>query len=156
MSGWLGVMAIAVTVFFLKDIFSIFLPANKGQITYIALLLVLLISVYSLINERRLKIKEIELPASTRTAGLKGLTFVQLSDLHLGIIKNESWLNELVEKVNSLNPDFIVVTGDIMDDRAIFDEKYSNVLKKLKSRYGVFACLGNHEYYAGVCYRANS
>lgn len=148
-SIWLGVMAISVTVFLVKDLFSVFLPANKGTITYIALSLVLLISVYSLINERRIKVREIELPTSKKTADLKGMTFVQLSDLHLGIIKNERWLNMIVDKVNLLNPDFIVVTGDIMDDRAIFDEKYSNVLRRLKSKYGVFACLGNHEYYAG-------
>jgi len=148
-SIWLGVMSIAVTVFLFKDILSVFLPANKGQVTYVALFLIFLISVYSFVNEGRTRIKEIELPTSEKTASLKGMTFVQLSDLHLGIIKNERWLNGVVEKVNSLDPDFIVVTGDIIDDRAIFDEKYSAVLRRLKSKYGVFACLGNHEYYAG-------
>lgn len=148
-SIWLGVMSISITAFILKDIFSIFFPASKGNITYTALFLVLLISVYSLINERRIRIREVDLPASNKTASLKGMTFVQLSDLHLGVIKNEDWLNGIVEKVNSLNPDFILVTGDILDDRAMFDEKYSRVLRRLKSKYGVFACLGNHEYYAG-------
>ena len=148
-SIWLGVLGISVTVFILKDLVSAFLPANKGLITYIALVLAVLISVYSLINERIIKGKVVELPASGKAASLRGMTLVQLSDLHLGIIKNERWLNEVVEKVNALTPDVILVTGDILDDRAIFDEKYSNVLKKLKSKYGVFACLGNHEYYAG-------
>ncbi|MEI6092842.1 MAG: metallophosphoesterase [bacterium] len=148
-SIWLGVMAISVTVFLLQDIVSALLPANKEQITYTALFLVVLISVYSFINESKTKIKEVTLPTTERTTAFKGMTVVQLSDLHLGIIKNEHWLNELVEKVNSLNPDIIVITGDILDDRAMFDEKYSNVLKQLKSKYGIFACLGNHEYYAG-------
>jgi len=148
-SIWLGVLAISFSVFLLKDIVSIFLPANKGEITYAALLLVLLISIYSLINESILRVKEIDIPVSDKAKGLSGMTIVQLSDLHLGIIKNEKWISSVVEKVNSLNPDLILVTGDIVDDSAIFDKKYSDVLKQLKSKYGVFACLGNHEYYAG-------
>ena len=148
-SIWLGVMSISFTVFLVKDIFSIFLPFSKGHVTYAALFITLLISVYSLINESIVRVKEINIPVNEKSQSLKGMTFVQVSDLHLGVIKNEKWLSDVVEKVNSLKPDLIFITGDIMDDRATFDQKYSDILKRLKSKYGVFACLGNHEYYAG-------
>jgi len=148
-SIWLGVLAISVTVFFAKDLFSIFL-STKGLFTYVAIILSLLISVYSFVNEGKIRVKEISLPANENTVDLKGMTFVLLSDLHLGVIKDYNWLDGVVKKVNSLDPDFIIITGDILDDRAIFDGKYSDALKRLKSKYGVFACVGNHEYYAGI------
>lgn len=84
---------------------------------------------------------------SSLPASLKGLTIVQLTDLHIGPILKKDWLQQVVEKTNALNPDLILLTGDYADGYA---SKISNELaplQNLASRYGVWAVTGNHEYY---------
>lgn len=81
---------------------------------------------------------------------MKGFKIVHLSDLHLGTISKEKWLEQVVEKVNSLEPDLIVITGDLIDSDINGVEKLVDPLKKLNSRYGVFSVTGNHEFYAGL------
>lgn len=75
---------------------------------------------------------------------------VQISDLHIGGLVGKSFVKEVVEKVNALSPDLIVITGDLVDIKienagAILDE-----LKSLKSVYGVYYIVGNHEYFHGI------
>ena len=148
-SIWLGVMAISFSMLILKDAASYFIPTAKEYLTYVALVMTCIMCVYSYINESKVRVHEIEIPVNKDIEGLRGMTFVQLSDLHLDTIKDEKWIDAVVTQVNALSPDFIVITGDIVDGRAIFHNEKSDILKKLKSKYGVFGCLGNHEYYAG-------
>jgi predicted MPP superfamily phosphohydrolase len=74
------------------------------------------------------------------------------SDLHLSPVNNESFLHKIVKKVNALNPDIILLPGDIVDDKAeILSRNCIGVgLKNLKSKYGVFSSTGNHEFINGV------
>ncbi len=56
-------------------------------------------------------------------------------------------MQELIDKVNAANPDFIVITGDIAD---VAPNKYNralDLLKKLKAKYAILGVPGNHEYY---------
>ncbi len=149
-SIWLGIISICFSVFLLKDLISLFLPSYKFYITSISIFIVLSLSLYSLLNERRLVVREIMLPVRSELKGLAGTTFVQLSDLHLDHIKDPVWLNRVVEKVNALDPDFVLITGDLVDVGAVLDKEKAEGLKKIKTRYGVYACLGNHEYYSDV------
>ena len=58
--------------------------------------------------------------------------------------------SQIVARINELNPDIVVITGDLVDESVSHMEKMAGPLSKLKSRLGVFAITGNHEYYAGV------
>ena len=74
---------------------------------------------------------------------------VMLSDLHLGKNLHEKFLRGLIEKINALNADIVVIVGDLIDTKP--DEiDYIHLLDEIKSRYGVFFALGNHEYYRGL------
>jgi predicted MPP superfamily phosphohydrolase len=89
---------------------------------------------------------EARLPALPRA--LDGLTLVQISDLHVSRLLHGPRVRALVERVNVLNPDLVVLTGDIVD--GFPDRRAESVapLRDLRARHGVFACAGNHEYYA--------
>lgn len=78
--------------------------------------------------------------------GIEGLTIVQLSDFHLGSFPSESPVKKIVEKVNELNPDLIFFTGDLVNDLSMEAEPYIPILSQLKSKYGIFSSLGNHDY----------
>lgn len=76
------------------------------------------------------------------------LKMVMLSDLHLGAVRSETRLEEIVERVNTMEPDIIVIPGDIFNDdfTAIQDPKrVSDLFKQLKATYGVYGTLGNHD-----------
>ena len=75
-----------------------------------------------------------------------GLKIVHLSDIHFGSTITENDLDHLVNKVNELNPDIVVITGDIIDERTSYDKNIIiDYLKKIQSKLGKFAIRGNHD-----------
>jgi len=81
--------------------------------------------------------------------GAGQLRIVQISDLHISIYSSAALMQEMVSRVNRLQPDVIVITGDIIDNsvKPYFDQEMPRILGGLKSRYGVYAILSNHDYY---------
>ncbi|MDR2504130.1 MAG: metallophosphoesterase [Deltaproteobacteria bacterium] len=80
--------------------------------------------------------------------GLDGLTLVQISDLHASALLSEEYVRQVVEQANALNPDFILLTGDMVDGSPAARAADVGPLRRLRARHGVFACAGNHEYYS--------
>lgn len=77
------------------------------------------------------------------------LNIVLISDIHMGYINGNRDLIKLAEKVNTLNPDVVLIAGDVVDmhiEPVIQKNMFDN-LQKIKSRYGIFAVLGNHDIY---------
>jgi len=79
---------------------------------------------------------------------LQGLRILQLSDIHLRGKRDQGRLEALVNQVNSLSPDLIAITGDIVDGPLDNLRKSTSSLARLKAKDGVYLVLGNHEYYA--------
>ena len=90
----------------------------------------------------RTEIKLNQLPEN-----LDQFKIVQLSDVHIDQTTDPNYADLLVEKANSLNPDIIVLTGDIVDGFVKDLESKVTSLKKLKANHGVYYIPGNHEYY---------
>jgi predicted MPP superfamily phosphohydrolase len=80
---------------------------------------------------------------------LDGLTLVQISDLHISPLFQEERTRAVVDTVNALEPDLILFTGDTVDGSPERRAGAIAPLKDLRARYGVFGCMGNHEYYGG-------
>ena len=76
-----------------------------------------------------------------------GYRIVQISDLHVGTWgKNTEFLNNLVDTINSLNPDLILFTGDIVNRESGELTPFISVLSGLNAKDGVYSVLGNHDY----------
>lgn len=76
-----------------------------------------------------------------------GYRIVQLSDLHVGTWGNDTtFLRNVVDTVNSLNPDLIVFTGDIVNRESGELTPFAGVLSGLHAKDGVYSILGNHDY----------
>ena len=73
-----------------------------------------------------------------------------LSDLHIGPNLSRAELQEWVRRTNALEPDIILLTGDLLDSNPVYIPDYFPLLAELSAPYGVFACLGNHDHYAGA------
>jgi len=102
------------------------------------------------IGQARVAHTRVRVPLPGLHDDLRGLRIVQLSDLHIGNRLEGAKLARMVERANRLDPDLIVVTGDIFD----FDPEHiadgARELAALRARYGVYAILGNHDAFAGA------
>ena len=76
-----------------------------------------------------------------------GYKIAQISDLHVGTWdKDTTFLKNLVDTINSLNPDLIVFTGDLVNRESDELTPFTEVLSKLHAKDGVYSILGNHDY----------
>ncbi len=80
----------------------------------------------------------------------KEYTIVQLSDVHIGGIIDKEFISSLVKRVNTLNPDIVVITGDLVDTKLKYAKEALDEFKNLESKYGNYFIVGNHEYFHGV------
>jgi len=79
-----------------------------------------------------------------------GFKIVQISDLHIGQMMTTLKVKEIVDIVNSLKPDLIAITGDLVDGSVNKLLNEIMPLKNLKATKGIYFVTGNHEYYSGV------
>jgi Predicted phosphohydrolases len=93
-------------------------------------------------------VKNMEARLTRLPRELDGLRIAHLTDLHASPLLRGDWVAQVVERVNALDPDLILFTGDIVD--GLPDKRDVDVapLKNLKARYGIYSCAGNHEYYS--------
>ena len=82
--------------------------------------------------------------------GLDGYTIAQISDVHAGVFVGDRELEEGLSLVRAMRPDLIVVTGDLVDNDGRYASWLASELAKLETRDGIFAVLGNHDYYGGA------
>lgn len=90
----------------------------------------------------REELKFPDLPSS-----FDGLRIVQISDMHIGSFNNNfDDVQEGFDMINALEPDYILFTGDLVNNFADEAEPWIDRLAALKAKYGKFSILGNHDY----------
>lgn len=105
------------------------------------------LSAKAMIDARDIEIQKVDVKINNLKSPYK---LIQLSDLHIGGLVGQMFIREVVEKSNAMNPDLIVITGDLVDIDIKSASLALDELKNLHSRYGVYFIVGNHEYFHGV------
>lgn len=137
-------------------IFPAFITNDLQRTKQITAILVLTITFITVaaghINTWFPTIKNYELKIHKKPVDLKELNIVMVSDIHLGTVIGQKYLAKVVRKINGLNPDIILIPGDIIDEdiAPVIENNVGEILKKLKAKYGVYGVTGNHEYIGGV------
>lgn len=80
---------------------------------------------------------------------LEGVTFAQLTDLHIGVFTGRAELRHVAEITRRLRADHVVITGDILDYSPRHIGEAMVELAKVRGRRATFAVLGNHDHYTG-------
>lgn len=96
------------------------------------------------------EVSQVALKLARLPKALDGLKIIHLTDIHVGALIQERFLDTLVEVANSQKPDLVAITGDLVDGRVSVMGRYVKTLQKLRSRYGTFFVTGNHDYYSGA------
>ena len=91
---------------------------------------------------RRIPVRLENLPETWR-----GRTAALISDLHLGHVRNGSFLRRIVAKVMRENPDAVFLAGDLYDGTAIDAAKAAEPLRDLHAPQGTYFVAGNHEQF---------
>ena len=100
-------------------------------------------------NKRRV---HFDIETSKLSPHQKPIRVVGISDLHLGYTIGPDELEEWVQIINAEKPDVVVVGGDLIDNNVelVKHMGLDKILRKIEAPMGVYACLGNHEYIAGL------
>ena len=97
-----------------------------------------------------LGVKDVTVPVAKLHADSSGYRIVQVSDIHVGPTIGKAFLEDMVARVNALEPDLVAITGDLVDGSVAELGPVVRVLGDLRAKDGVYFVTGNHEYYSGV------
>jgi uncharacterized protein len=168
---WTGSFWIAALVYFLIAVISLdilrlinhffpFYPAfikdNYSQAKYIISASIIgfvgILLLAGHINSIIPRVETLNLSVGKKAPGLKSLNIVMVSDIHLGKIVGRSRFDQIVSRINRLNPDLVLLPGDIVDEdlAPVISQNLGEALKGIKSRFGAYAVTGNHEFFGGV------
>lgn len=158
--GWLfGALLLLAMLLLLRDVAGVVVYAFSrprgrrllaarawGKGAAVLALMLSAIGVWQAVRVPDVKTLEIALPKLPPE--LDGFRLVQLTDLHASRLLEAPWIDAVVKKTNGLDPDLIVITGDLVDGTT--DARAADVrpLQALRAHHGVYAIPGNHEYYA--------
>lgn len=100
-----------------------------------------------LVGRREIETVSVDISSPKIPESFNGYKIAQLSDLHLGTWGNDTtFISNLVDSVNSLKPDLIVFTGDLVNREYKEMLPFLAPLSRLKAPDGVISILGNHDY----------
>ena len=129
------------------DISSYLLSAKTSLL--ISLGLALASSLYGYFEALDIRTERLRIETTKLPAGVDKITIAQISDVHLGLIIRGKRLGPMLKAVKDAKPDIFVVTGDLVDAQINHLPGLAGMLREVTARYGKFAIMGNHEYYAG-------
>lgn len=108
---------------------------------------ILFIAYGSLIGRNLFEVKKVDITFENLPDGFDGYRIVQISDIHASsFIEREDQLGKAVGMINSLEPDLIVFTGDLITLSPDELNTLTGPLSELKAKDGVMSVLGNHDY----------
>lgn len=111
-------------------------------------LLALALLGYGLVEARQIRIEEVSITTPKLASGQ--VTIAQLSDMHLGMMLGDKFLERVIARLREFKPDIIVATGDIVDRQGDDFEALARHFQTYTPPLGSYAVTGNHEYYAGL------
>ena len=123
---------------------------NKAIVTFFSFVIIIMIGItlYSrYIATSGLKVKEYKIVNSKIKENFHGLKIVQLSDVYYGSTINQKELENVVNKINYINPDIVIFTGNLVYQNIELEKGYetiiSDTLSKINAKLGKFAIKGD-------------
>jgi len=111
-----------------------------------------LIVILGIANYRHLQVRTYSIEVPRKSSSIEHLKIVFAADFHLGEMTADRFMGNFVEKVNALDPDIVLIGGDVLEgDRRDQDaSRFEEQFKKVRAKYGVYGVLGNHESHRGA------
>lgn len=108
---------------------------------------VLLSIIYGIsIGKKATQLNRVSIQFDQLPESLHNLRIIQLSDLHLGSFQNDNFLRQTAKRINDLEPDLILFTGDMVNNYYQEMLGFEDALAAMHAKYGKYAIWGNHDY----------
>lgn len=123
------------------------------QVTMLVVIVIVSVVVFfGYLNTRNLVVNTFDTTLPKGDGKLNELNVVVASDIHASPVNDGKLLKSIVNRINSLNPDIILLPGDIVDDKPkiLLERNIGGEFRNLKSKYGTYAITGNHEFINGA------
>lgn len=155
---YVGIVLYSSLLFLLADIIRFILNKStskefaKLKKVYFRGLSVIIIAViitsYGIWNANHKVVTTYEVSIDKKASNLDSLNIVMISDTHLGTGANEEGVTKLVNNINELNPDIVLLAGDIFDEGTYesLKEYTEKSFRDINAKYGTFYITGNHDY----------
>lgn len=132
---------------FVKDNY----PLAKQAVLVLTLLTVGIVLAWGNYKFNRPVVEHLTLQVD-KSVSLEGLCIVMVSDVHLGYTIDKKRLQGFVSMINAQKPDIVLFAGDLIDRslRPVLDARMGEELLQIEAPLGVYAILGNHEYYGDL------
>ncbi|MGC9516507.1 MAG: metallophosphoesterase [Methanomicrobiales archaeon] len=144
-STWMGIAFFVLFLLIAYELLNLLINLPDFYSGIVIVIVSSLLSLYSIINGFILKLNKFQLPFNGISSNIR---IVQLSDIHIGSIRNSSYMEKIVEKTNELHPDIVLITGDVVDGSAKLHKKTFCAIDKIDAP--VLFVIGNHEVYEGL------
>jgi len=119
----------------------------KKSLDISSLLVATSLSARAMYEARFVKLERVKVKIKNLKQGYK---IVQLSDVHIGGLIDATFISKIVQRVNILQPDIVVITGDLVDIDVAKAKDALSEFKGLQSKYGTYFVVGNHEYFHNI------
>ncbi len=131
--------------FITKRKLIIYPSLNKASAVF-AILIITIMSYGLFFTVRNISISKEEIVLSNLPNEFDSLKVVHISDLHLGSWLTTHSIKKLENTINTIKPDLIFITGDIVNFHSGEFLRFKEILADLNATYGVFSVPGNHDY----------
>jgi len=105
--------------------------------------------IYDAQVRENLSLSEADIVLRGLPRGFDGLRILLITDVHAGPFLSAGVLSEAFRRLNTLEPDLVLLGGDLTTSRLCEFESHRAAFESLGARHGVFAVLGNHDHYTG-------
>ncbi len=129
----------------IADLIHLFVKKSPFIFGISIISLALFITVFGVWNAFNIRVTNIEIPIKNLK---KEITIVHISDVHVGHVRGQVFVQRMVNLVNSQNPDIVFITGDLFDGKSRLSQQSISPLKDIVAP--VYFVAGNHDGYAGV------
>ncbi|MFO7844633.1 MAG: metallophosphoesterase [Bacteroidales bacterium] len=113
------------------------------------MLLVTIIMIKGIYNFNHTAIRQYTIETEKKSSDISRLKIAMAADFHLSDVTHKYFMHQFIEKMNALEPDVVFLVGDIVEsDQSSAKMRYfENQIRKINSKYGVYAVEGNHDIY---------
>jgi len=98
---------------------------------------------YNTVSVRTVEYQKQNLPES-----LNNFKIAFISDIQADHYTDEERLSNFISNVNELDPDLVLIAGDLITTGPKYIELSAKEVGKLKTKYGVYSCVGDHDNWA--------
>ncbi len=134
----------------INDIIHIFTKRSYKWLHYVGLVSAIIVTVgiiMGMVNRHNLRVREVTIYSKNLPKEFEGMRIAHITDLHLGnLTPRDNYLKKIVTKLNEIEPDMLICTGDMINISAKEVEGLDGLFASVNTPLGRYAVMGNHDY----------